>query len=79
MSLRPRALSNKIVDLVGVAAPLYFVDRMAPPVLQSHLDMVPRVITVGADGTIRQLCHALDDCEPAGGKPCDTCPANAGS
>lgn len=77
VSLRPRALSHKIVEGVGNAAPVYFVDRMAPPVLQSRLDVVPRVITVGAQGVIRDLCHELADCKPVT-EPCDTCNVSAG-
>jgi hypothetical protein len=77
VSLRPRALSHKIVAGVGGAAPLYFVDREAPPILQSRIDVVPRVITVGAQGEIRELCHDLDECKPAG-KACDTCSVSAG-
>jgi hypothetical protein len=78
VSLRPRPLSNKIVNAVGNAAPLYFVDRTAPQVLQGHLDVVPRVITVGANGTIRQLCHDLETCQPTV-EACEKCTPAAGS
>ncbi|MDQ3281202.1 MAG: hypothetical protein M3Q69_07295 [Acidobacteriota bacterium] len=75
VSLRPRALSSKIVAAVANAAPLYFVDRMAPQVLQSRLDVVPRVVSVAADGTIRQVCHDIDECKPPT-EACDSCSAN---
>ena len=62
VSLAPEKRSAELTAGVPPAVPLYFLDRGTSLPGNVHINVVPQIIQIGANGRVAKICRTIEQC-----------------